>query len=107
MFESFKTRALLRYVMNLIEDEFITDLHLDSLSFGPREITEMVNLMQRYEATDNVFVISLQDNGLDDESINLLLQLVYALPYPRSLDLRRNAISTDGVKRLRISCVPS
>jgi len=100
MFESFKTRALLKYVMNLIEGDLASDLHLDSLSFGPRELTEMVSLLQRYDATDKVYVISLVDNGLDEESINLLLQLIYVLPYLRSLDLRRNCISTEGIKRV-------
>jgi len=100
MFESFKTRALLRYVMNLVEGELIGDLHLDGLSFGVREINEMVGLLQRYDATDKVFVISLVDNGLDDECVNLLLQLIFALPYLRKLDLRRNCISQEGVKKV-------
>merc|ERR1719326_1558952 len=86
--------------MNLIEDEYITDMHFDSLSFGPREISEMVGLIQRYEAADKVFVITLQDNALDDDCINLLLQLIYSLPYLRSLDIRKNAFSEDGIKRL-------
>mmetsp|Transcript_33626 Transcript_33626/g.106763 ORF Transcript_33626/g.106763 Transcript_33626/m.106763 type:complete len:900 (+) Transcript_33626:111-2810(+) len=100
MFESFKTRALLRYVMNLVEGELMNDMHLDSLSFGQREISEMLNLLQRYDASDKVFVLSLVDNGLDDDSVNLLLQLMFSLPYLRKLDLRRNCISSEGVKRI-------
>merc|ERR1719401_1755418 len=100
MFESFKTRALLRYVMNLIEGELVTDLHLDGLSFGPREISEMMALFQRYESLDKVYVISLVDNGLDEDSINLLLQLIFSLPYLRSLDLRRNCFGADGIKKI-------
>jgi hypothetical protein len=100
MFESFKTRALLRYVMNLVEDRAITDMHLDSISFGPREISEMINLFQRYNATDKIYVLSLQDNGLGEESISLILQMLFSLPYLRSLDLRKNCIGTDGIKRL-------
>merc|ERR1719476_1255718 len=42
MFESFKTRALLRYIMNLIEGGQTTDLHLDGISFGNREISELL-----------------------------------------------------------------
>jgi len=60
----------------------------------------MISLMQRYDATDKVFVITLCDNGLDDESVSLLLQLIFALPYLRSLDIRRNCFSTDAVKRI-------
>jgi len=100
MFESFKTRALLRYVMNLIEGELVTDLHLDGLSFGPRELNEMVGIMQRYEATEKVYVISLVDNGLDESSVNLLLQLVFSLPYLRSLDLKRNCLGPDSIRKL-------
>jgi len=100
MFESFKTRALLKYVMNLTEANMCSDLHLDGLSFGPREISEMLNLLQRYKATDQVFVISLVDNGLEDESMNIILQLMFALPYLRSLDLRKNYFSSDAVRQL-------
>lgn len=100
MFESFKTRALLRYVMNLVEGELCTDLHLDGLSFGIREINEMLQLLPRYEANDKIFIISLIDNGLDEDSVNLLLQLMYALPYLRRLDLKRNCIGAEGVKKI-------
>lgn len=100
MFESFKTRALIRYVMNLVEGDLMTDLHLDGLNFGPREINEMVMVLQRYEVTDRVYVISLIDNGLDEESINLILQMVFLLPYLRCLDLRRNCISQAGIKTI-------
>lgn len=101
MFESFKTRALLKYVMNLVEGERMSEINLDGLSFGQREINEMINLLQRYDAADKVFVVSLVDNGLDDESVNLLLQLVFTLPYLRRLDLRRNCISNVGIKRIQ------
>merc|ERR1712190_477839 len=100
MFESFKTRALLRYVMNLVEGDRMHELNVDGLSFGQREISEMINLFQRYDATDKVFVISLADNGLDDDSINLILQLIFSLPYLRRIDLRKNCISNAGIKRI-------
>ncbi|CAE7529123.1 CTSE [Symbiodinium pilosum] len=66
MFESFKSRALMRYVMNMVEGERIHDLHLDGLSFGLREIKEMLGLFTRYECFEQVYVLSLIDNGLDD-----------------------------------------
>jgi len=100
MFESFKTRALMRYVMNLIEGEHTNNLHLDGLSFGIREINEMLQMLPRYEAHDSIFTITLIDNALDDEAVNLLVQIVYALPYLRRLDIRRNCISPEGVKRI-------
>mmetsp|Transcript_141594 Transcript_141594/g.394692 ORF Transcript_141594/g.394692 Transcript_141594/m.394692 type:complete len:913 (+) Transcript_141594:126-2864(+) len=100
MFESFKTRALLRYVMNLIEGDLMGEMYLDSLSFGQRELNETMHLLQRYDATDKVYVISLMDNGLDDDCTNLLMQLVFGLPYLRKLDLRRNCISQDGIKKI-------
>jgi hypothetical protein len=100
MFESFKTRALVRYVMNLVEGDLVTDLHLDGLNFSNREINEMVSIFQRYEATDKVFVISLVDNALDEDSINLILQLVFLLPYLKYLDLRRNCYSSEACKTI-------
>lgn len=100
MFESFKTRALVRYVMNLIEGDLVTDVHLDGLNFSNREINEMVSIFQRYEATDKVFVISLVDNGLDEDSINLILQLVFILPYLKFIDLRRNCFEQAAMKTI-------
>jgi len=100
MFESFKTRALLKYVMNLTEANQCSDLHLDGLSFGPREVSEMLNLLQRYNATNQVYVISLMDNGLEDESMNIILQLIFALPYLRCLDLRKNYFTSDAIRQL-------
>mmetsp|Transcript_1746 Transcript_1746/g.2999 ORF Transcript_1746/g.2999 Transcript_1746/m.2999 type:complete len:896 (-) Transcript_1746:24-2711(-) len=100
MFESFKSRALMRYVMNMVEGDRIHDLHLDGLSFGTREIKEMLGLFQRYECFEQVYVLSLIDNGLDDEAVNIILQVIFQLPYMRSFDLRRNCFSYDGVKRI-------
>eukprot|EP00930_Biecheleria_cincta_P082825 TRINITY_DN72475_c0_g1_i1.p1 TRINITY_DN72475_c0_g1~~TRINITY_DN72475_c0_g1_i1.p1 ORF type:complete len:920 (-),score=283.02 TRINITY_DN72475_c0_g1_i1:162-2921(-) len=100
MFESFKTRALLRYVMNMVEGDRISDLHLDGLSFGPKEINEMLSLFQRYDCFEQVFVLSFIDNGLDDDAANLILQLLFQLPYLRSLDLRRNCFTTEGIKKI-------
>eukprot|EP00435_Cladocopium_sp_Y103_P023046 s426_g5.t1 len=100
MFESFKSRALMRYVMNMVEGDRIHDLHLDGLSFGTREIKEMLGLFQRYECFEQVYVLSLIDNGLDDDAVNIILQVIFQLPYMRSFDLRRNCFSYDGVKRI-------
>jgi len=100
MFDSFKTRALLRYVMNLIEGELCTDLHLDGLSFGVREISGLLEKLTLYEANDKIFIVSLQDNGLDDDSVNLLLQLIYSLPYLRKLDIKKNCFSPEAIRRI-------
>merc|ERR1719330_242155 len=81
MFESFKTRALVKYIMNLIHEDQTTDLYLDGLSFGIREINELLQLLPQYDAQDKIFVISLIDNGLDEDCVNLVLQMVYNLPY--------------------------
>ncbi|CAK0851208.1 unnamed protein product [Prorocentrum cordatum] len=99
-FDSFKTRALLRYIMNLIEFDNISSLHLDGLSFGPREIDEMMSLVQRYEAQDRVHYLSLQDNALDSSAIGLVMQLVYTLPYLRALDLRQNHLDPECARKL-------
>jgi hypothetical protein len=98
MFESFKTRALVRYVMNLIEGDLVTDLHLDGLNFANRELNEMVTMFQKYDATEKVQVISLVDNGLDEDSINLIMQVLFLLPYLKFLDLRRNCFKQESIK---------
>merc|ERR1719487_1788420 len=84
--------------MNLTEANMAAELHLDGLSFGPRELSEGLNLLQRYNATDKVYVLTLVDNGLEDDSVNLLLQLVFGLPYIRCLDLRKNYFTPDGIR---------
>lgn len=89
--------------MNLIEGELMTEMHLDSLSFGTREINEMMSLITRYDSCDKVFVLSLQDNGLDEDCVSLILQLLFTLPYLRSLDLRRNCFGPDACKRIEES----
>merc|ERR1719327_1307634 len=86
--------------MNLIEGDLVTDLHLDGLSFNNRELNEMVTMFQKYEATDKVYVISLVDNGLDEDSIGLLLQCVFLLPYLKFMDLRRNCFKQEGIKTI-------
>jgi hypothetical protein len=86
--------------MNLVEGDLVTDLHLDGLNFSNREINEMISIFQRYDATDKVYVISLVDNSLDEDSINLVLQLVFLLPYLKYFDLRRNCYSDANIKTI-------
>jgi len=99
MFDSFKTRALVRYVMNMFESGQSQSLHLDGLNFNNREIQEMLLLMQKYNVLDKVFFISLAGNAIEDESVHLLLQLIMTVPYLRALDLRNNEISPAGLRR--------
>eukprot|EP00397_Hematodinium_sp_SG-2012_P007849 GEMP01007900.1.p1 GENE.GEMP01007900.1~~GEMP01007900.1.p1 ORF type:complete len:852 (+),score=202.25 GEMP01007900.1:291-2558(+) len=94
VFDSFKTRALVRYVMNLFESNEAQNLHLDGLSFGLREVSEMISLMQKYQVMSKVFFISLASNGLSDDSISTLLQLIMTVPYLRALNLKHNDFST-------------
>merc|ERR1719456_1356579 len=89
MFEAFKTRALIRYVMNLIEAGECGFLFLDSLSFSMREVNEMLGMISRYSVEEKIFAISLAQNGLKDDSVNLILQMCFTLPYLRALDLRQ------------------
>jgi hypothetical protein len=86
--------------MNLVEGDLVTDLHLDGLNFSNREINEMISIFQRYDATDKVYVISLVDNGLDEDAINLILQLIFLLPYLKFFDLRRNSFGEGGIKTI-------
>lgn len=100
MFDSFKTRALTRYIQNLIESDCASSLNLDGLSFGGRELNEMMSLVQRYDATDQVHFLSLQDNNLDGEAVGLLMQVVYTFPYLRALDLRQNCLEPENAKKM-------
>ncbi len=75
MFESFKTRALIRYMMNLFESNEMQNLYLDGLYFTTREIAELINLTARYNAEAKISYISLAQNGLKDDSINVVLQV--------------------------------
>ena len=79
MFESFKTRALIRYMMNLFESNEMQNLYLDGLYFTTREIAELINLTSRYNAAEKISYISLAQNGLKDDSINVILQVSVVL----------------------------
>ncbi|CAK9114638.1 unnamed protein product [Durusdinium trenchii] len=61
-------------------------------------------LAARFISGVQVYVLSLIDNGLDDaalsDAVNIILQLIFQLPYMRSFDLRRNCFSIEGVKRI-------
>jgi hypothetical protein len=57
-------------------------------------------MFQKYDATEKVYVLSFVDNGLDEDSINLILQLVFLLPYLKHLDLRRNCFKQDSIKTI-------
>lgn len=98
MFESFKTRALLRYVMNLVEANEATEMFLDSLNFGVRELSEMVNLIERSKYQEKVLVVTLAENGLRDDAISALMHLVFSFPYLKLVDLHGNAFSADAIK---------
>lgn len=100
MFESYKTRALVRYMMNLFESGQSWSLPLDGLFFTTREITELTNLTSRYGVQEKIYFISLAENGLTDDSINTILQLVMKTPYLKALDLRRNAFTGQGLQKI-------
>lgn len=100
MFETFKTRALIRYVMNLIEAGECSFLYLDSLSFSNREVNEMLGMIARYNVEQKIFSCSLASNGLKDDCVNLILQMCFTLPYLRALDLRRNNFSNEAVRAI-------
>eukprot|EP00392_Amoebophrya_sp_AT5.2_P002340 g2345.t1 len=100
MFESYKTRALVRYMMNLFESGDHHNINLDGLNLTPRELQELTSLLQRYQITEKVYFISLAENGLTDDAVNQLLQLVMQTPYLKALDLRRNALTGGGIQKI-------
>ena len=51
-----------------------------------------------------VNAIVLSDNGLTDAVVNLLLQIIFSLPYLKRLDLRKNAFTPDAIKKFQQQC---
>ncbi|CAD7957005.1 unnamed protein product [Amoebophrya sp. A120] len=100
MFESYKTRALVRYMMNLFESGDHHNINLDGLNLTPRELQELTSLLQRYQIQEKVYFISLAENGLTDDAVNQLLQLVMQTPYLKALDLRRNTLTGGGIQKI-------
>merc|ERR1712078_738715 len=103
-YEQFKTRSLIRYVGNQLEAGSVSMLYLDGLHMTEREVQEVHNLMRQYEVLEQVRSLVFADNGFTDDLINLFLQIIFSIPYMQRLDLRRNAFSHDGVKKLQTHC---
>jgi len=103
-FEQFKTRSLIRYVGNKFEAQSFSMIFLDGLHMTQREVQEIHNLMRQYEVLEKIKFLVLSDNGLTDEIVNLMLQIVFSLPYLQRLDLRKNCLSHDGIRKLQSHC---
>jgi len=103
-FEQFKTRSLIRFVANKFESGSTSMIYLDGLHLTEREVQEIHNLMRQYEVLPKVNAIVLSDNGLTDAVVNLLLQIIFSLPYLKRLDLRKNAFTPDAIKKFQQQC---
>merc|ERR1719359_1197897 len=103
-FEQFKTRPLIRFVGNQFENASTSMIYLDGLHLTEREVQEIHNLMRQYEVLDKVNALVLSDNGLTDEIVNLLLQIIFSIPYLKQIDLRKNAFSPDAIKKFQQQC---
>lgn len=51
-----------------------------------------------YNVADRVQVVSLQDNGITDEMLPLIMQIVFSANYLKTLDLRKNHLSAEGIR---------
>merc|ERR1719456_1198616 len=103
-FEQFKTRSLIRFVGNQFENGSTSMIYLDGLHLTEREVQEIHNLMRQYDVLDKVHSLVLSDNGLTDELVNLILQIIFSIPYLKTIDLRKNAFSPDAIKKFQQQC---
>jgi myosin protein heavy chain len=103
-YEQFKSRSLIRFVGNQLEADSTSMIFLDGLHMVEREVQEVHNLLRQYEVLERVNTIVLSDNGLTDDLVNLLLQIIFSVPYMKRFDLRRNALSGEAIKRLQTQC---
>lgn len=111
MCETWKMRALLKIVSNEFEMRTVVPglnagntgghtLYLDGLQYTTKELDELTKLITSYNKQEQVIRIRLQENSLDDNSVEKLLQLVALCPYLNHLDLKGNRIQDRGIDDL-------
>lgn len=99
--EQFKTRSVIRYVANQFEAGSTSMLYLDGLSVSDIELQEIHNLMQQYEVLDKIHGLVLADNALVDATVNMVLQVIFSVPYLKRIDLRKNCFTPEGIRRFQ------
>jgi len=67
------------------------------LSYTAKELSEALRLIYMYNVAEKVTKVSLQDNGITDDMIPLIMQIVFSATYLQVLDLRKNHLTQEGV----------
>ncbi|CAD7931447.1 unnamed protein product [Amoebophrya sp. A25] len=108
--ESWKLRALMKIVANAFQTrESYSGMHssdtcnlfLDGLQYTNKELQQLKELVISYDRQDKVHQLHLQDNGLSDDSLPIIQELLTTMPYMKILDLRKNRLSDIGLQSLR------
>merc|ERR1719197_2221215 len=97
LYDSFKTKAQLKYITNSFQSDD-PNLYLDGLSYTAKELSEALRLIYMYNVAEKVTKVSLQDNGIVDEMIPLIMQIVFSATYLQVVDLRKNHLTEEGVQ---------
>mmetsp|Transcript_52015 Transcript_52015/g.118756 ORF Transcript_52015/g.118756 Transcript_52015/m.118756 type:complete len:870 (+) Transcript_52015:88-2697(+) len=100
-FEAHKSRMLIKYCINLFEAAETTFLNLEGLNFTAKEIQEAIQMMKRYDYHEKVTVLRLKDNGLSDDSVNQITQVLFDVPYLKTVDLRNNCFTEAAINQLK------
>ena len=68
-------KAQLKYITNSFQSDD-PNLYLDGLSYTAKELSEALRLIYMYNVAEKVTKVSLQDNGITDDMIPLIMQIV-------------------------------
>lgn len=73
---------------------------LDGLSIDEAQLREVIDIIRQYGAQEKVTLMSLADNSLEDLTLGAIEQILLQFSYLKLLDLRRNKISLENVRRV-------
>ncbi|CEM25182.1 unnamed protein product [Vitrella brassicaformis CCMP3155] len=101
--EDFRTKVVSQVIANILDSTDGSHVNLAGLQLDEKMLETLLELSDRErvsEVADRLQKLNLSRNGLLDQHIPPIIQLLMRFPYLRRLDLSGNCLSYEGIKRL-------